>query len=266
MHRYFVREKTEQEPEVEPVIREKIKIGVLSMSKGAGATFVATSLAKMISKDRKIRTTYVELAPCNSTEASRPPLLYDALGMDQRFSGRNFHSFYDAVLKGSPVRGLMNLDEGINWAIRTPEDINGEISLTEGQLLRLLNNVSGDLIICDLGMHREALVSETDLLVLVIDPLPSGLMAGKVVLEGLGTYRRRGGNVLFMINKMNPGVNRKELQNFLRIKPEVELPFIGSELFYRAQFSCKIPFALHEVRNIAEKPLHDILLSLETVL
>ena len=70
-------------------VEEKIKIGVMGIGRGAGCTFVSTALAYMLAGETKKRVGFVQLDGRYDCD------IYDALGMDKRFAGREFVDFYE---------------------------------------------------------------------------------------------------------------------------------------------------------------------------
>lgn len=252
MNREYKREYIEEDNER---ISELTKIGVFSFIKTSGTSFVATSLAKYLADQKTKPVAYIELKPDDSNE----PLLYEALGMDQRFASRNFISFFEEIKARKYIKRLKNQEAGINWALRTPKDRELGISLTQLEETRLLNNICGDWVICDLGSrYSQESLEEMDVLIGVIDPMPAKLLASKkelhkFIIEDLG-----GRSLLWIINKYNLGVNNKLLKRFLRCKNPIMIPMIPEEWFYVAQYRCRIPFEQNEIKKEALLSIEEI--------
>ena len=81
-------------------------------------------------------------------------------------------------------------------------------------------------------------VDEVDLLVGVIDPLPSRLREGAVrfsVLKNVNVPK------VWIINRDNAGVNHRELERFLEIRPDFSQEAIPYEMICRAEYNCVKP-------------------------
>jgi hypothetical protein len=92
--------------------QDKARLGIIGISDGAGVSLVTLSLAKAIS-DCGLMPAVIEIGKAS---------FYDAIGIEKRFAGRNYFSFHKAIKDGEKIRNRHNLDEGINWILRSPED------------------------------------------------------------------------------------------------------------------------------------------------
>lgn len=303
MDRLFLREKL-AEPEFS--IRERVKIGVVGAAPGTGTSFIATSIAKAISLDRKRRVTFAEIffeenekergcktgggrqAVCAAGKEyvenplclprkvypSNKRLLYDSLGMDKRFEGREFICFYKRLKDREGIKGIANVDERINWVLPTPYDVKESRYLSPIEALHLVNNVSGDVVICDLpggerlenGMNREDspglidILNDMDILVCVIDPLPSRLLAGESFVNELKKAVDMGMKVIWVLNRYNSGINDRELKDFLRIRDYIQIPMVSGELIYNAEYTCRVPYSVQEINKSVKEGIEKIVL------
>lgn len=266
MERLFLRERTE-----ETFVRvfEKQKIGVVGMNGGVGTSFVATSLAKMLSSDgirnnrivEKVKNagsgantrnvTYLEV--CDRIH-NKKSFIYDSIGFDKRFKTREFTRFYSDITKGKNIKGKVNSDEKINWALITPEDIKDEISLKPIEMIRLVNNIFGDVIVCDITecKNAEDYLLDMDVIIFVIDPIPSGMIAGYPFLREVKRMEYNGKKVVWLVNKYNLGINKRDMQNFLKLKEYYKIPAMDISSFYSAEYNCKLPY---ETPDIKEKTI-----------
>lgn len=317
MNRVFERKKIE-EAKNNADIKERIKVGVVGCGGGAGATFVSTALALLAARTSGRRTAFVQaggspqglppfpqgLPPYRNENvfsalpqriSVRPYVqktnIYDALGMDRRFAGREFIDFFDLLAHGENIKGVLNMDENINWALRTPQNSqrNGTVfpaykehfacaghSLkgvhTEAEAIallesRLVNNITGDFVICDFGSGSYAdcknpLYYDTDMLICVLDPLPSKLLASSALIEEIKLMEAKGYRVQWILNKDNGGINRRELRDFLGsviLARAKSIPLLDEKLFYSAEYNCEIPFARKEVREKTEDVFKEVL-------
>lgn len=254
LERIFVRENSDYSYSTKSA---KQKIGVLGISKGSGSSFVALSLAKELSKNTAKRVAYVEMP---AGEHRGEGCIYDSLGMDKRFAAREFNDFYLLVSAGIPISQKLNLDENINWALEIPKIYRDEKDEKDGkdglrnrraEFCTILNNIAGDVIIADLGGNRDIkLMSEFDAALCVIDPLPSRLLAGYEMLCQMKKWQKAGGRVLFVLNKFNGGINRKDLRGCLNFSPDVVLGNVDTEEIYLSEYNCQIPYSR---KRIAEQ-------------
>lgn len=292
-------------------IKERIKVGVVGCGSCAGATFVATALALLAARTSDRRTAFVQADGSPQGLSSyrnenvfsalpqrisvRPYVqktnIYDALGMDRRFAGREFTDFFDLLARGENIKGVLNMDENINWALRIPQNsqrygaavtayekhsVCAERSLAEAHteaesrhLLqsRLVNNIAGDFVICDFGSGscaycKNPLYYDTDMLVCVLDPLPSKLLASSALIEEIKLTEAKGYRVQWILNKDNSGINRRELRDFLGsgiLARAKSIPLLAEKLFYCAEYNCEIPFARKEIREKTEDVFKEVL-------
>ncbi|MEG1930322.1 MAG: hypothetical protein RR131_04205 [Anaerovorax sp.] len=256
----------EEEKEQEHVVghREKLKIGIIGISSGAGASFMAMSLAKALSKMKKGGVAVVELGDAS---------IYDSMGMDKRFAGRTFFSFYNAVNKGESIRGKTNMDEGINWILRVPHET--DIAYNLAYKLRLIDNAVGDFILCDFSgepipvsgeseeeggnwKSTKLLLEDMDHLIIIVDPMPSKMMKGYKILVKLRSHEIQL-PVTYVINKYNGGVNKKEMTEFLRIRRFMPIPHVDPEDVYQAEYNCKSPYSIESAQKKLAEPIEKLI-------
>jgi hypothetical protein len=229
---------------------EKLKVGIIGISAGAGTGFLTGCLARYLANTGKHSPAVVELGKGS---------LFDSFGMDMRFAGRQYFSFYRALSENKKMRGMRNMDEGINWILKSDEERN--IKLSFEQKLRLISHTVGDVILCDLSGEAEPedeLLMSMDQIIVLIDPLPSKMLEGYQVLCNLKFLETERGDMIYVINKMNRGVNRRQLLHFLKIKKPVFLPLVNPECIYTAEYNCKIPYTVSEVKHALQSPLGEI--------
>ena len=114
MKRRFAREGTYGDF---PEIIEKTKIGVVALGHGAGGTLFALALSQELGQRNKA-TAYLEL----SGPGEGKPLVYQMLGMEKRFSRREFIPIFSRVQNNRRINGQENIEAGINWAILHPHE------------------------------------------------------------------------------------------------------------------------------------------------
>ena len=237
---------------------EKLKIGVCGLSENAGATFVAVYLARMLGEIPGLRPALVEL------EDSK---VYDALALIKYFDEREYFYFFEAVQKGETIRGKKNLLYGVNWACQNPHD--SKASLSPAQQISLVNNISANIVVSILppaptipvtsiinrayekssSDHVTCPFKDMELVLIVMDPLPSRLMAGYGFLCNLLLSNKP---AIFLINKMNRGVSERELYNFLRMTDLYFLPLLEAEYIYGAEFSGRQVYDFPQARALLD--------------
>ncbi len=98
---------------------------------------------------------------------------------------------------------------------------------------------------------------EADLVICVVDPLPSRIRSGLQQLEALRDNQIRFGKrfspllnlpspVLWVLNKDNPQVGHRELERSLNIKFDFAVPLLSPEIFYKAEYSSVSIFQMLE--------------------
>jgi len=247
---------------------ERIKIGVVPLCQGAGATLVATSTGKLLSGNKDIKVSFVEIVK-EKDVGSR--YTYDSLGIDKRFAGRNFNDLFQLNLMGETTRGITNIDDGINWILHKPKVKMGGNNKSEAlnagrnsDNLRIINNAAGDIIICDFEIHSQMmeLLADMDVLIVVIDPMPSSLLAGFQMLAYCKSLEEKGRRIFWVVNKDNGGINKRELHQFLKLKELYYIPLIKGDELYSAEYNCLLPVSSRQIRIALENPLTKIIKSI----
>jgi hypothetical protein len=76
-------------------------------------------------------------------------------------------------------------------------------------------------------------------IVCVVDPLPSKLLAGGRVLEQSRSAEHAGIPVRYALNKMNAGVNLREVKRFVSLNEPIEIPAVKLQAVYAAEYACR---------------------------
>ncbi len=232
-------------------VKEERKIALLGASPGSGVSLASGLLAAWLREHApKEAITLIELGSS---------YFYEAYGVEKRFIHRDFHRFYELMAQKSGIKGLSNIEEGINWVLRCPGDPSAgkrDSMAAVTDMLRLVYNVAGTLRLFDCSGVPFSLLweilPEMDAVICVVDPIPSGLIPAASEIERLRLKCPRG---IWVINKMNRGVHRGELKRFLGGVDWIEIPYLAPEHLYRAQYNCVLPYSLSPVRQQTEGPL-----------
>jgi hypothetical protein len=248
-----------------------LRYSFIGLSAGAGTTSLAFSFAEYLVQTTRVRANIkkagtakqnrITVLEIGDNDAERRGFDYDRIGCDRRFAGRDFASCYGLTAAGRSIRGVKNLDSGINWLLRVPDE--APAALDAQDYMRMIVGAPGDVILCDISgtfgdrlfgagplgsasrteFLRRILI-DSDKVFVVIDPLPSAMMADPSSLELFKELETSGTNVTYIINKMNPGVNKRELRAFLRLRNATYIPHLGPVPVYTAEYNCCTFFAL----------------------
>lgn len=242
-------------PEDQSFRSERLKIGILGICPGAGASFVATSVAGVLAARHRKPVAFIELGAAGTGDE----LLFEATGMGQRFAGRTFMPFHRLVRARRYIHGMRNLDAGVNWALRLPADREDPVNLTELEATRLAGNIQGDWIVCDLGARPDpGFLSEMDLVFAVVDPLPSRILASAAYFRQVRSLQAAGLPVTWIINRHNTGVDDRLLRKTLRLGEAVRIPMVDPAWFYMAQYRCRLPLEQPEIRRELHHIIEDL--------
>jgi len=115
-----------------------------------------------------------------------------------------------------------------------------------------LNQMPGEYIVAD-SPSLDTL-QKYDLVIGVIDPLPSAVYAGSQVYEQMRDMEMTGLPVMWVVNKDSPDVNHLSLKRYLKLTEYFAVPELDRGLFSRAQYSGRLPveLAMEELKYLAE--------------
>ena len=195
----------------------------------------------------------------NVAPLMRDSLIYESIGAEKRFSNREFAPFYTLVKKRKYIRGIKNMDAGVNWALMTSYESKTGSALTALEEARLINNIYGDVIICDMGSEiKISRLDEMDKIICVVDPMPSRLIGSRTVYQKLKEEEHKGKEIIWIINKANGGINKKCFREYIKIKKPITIPLIRPEHFYTAEYNCRIPFEQREIKSKVRNQFEEI--------
>jgi hypothetical protein len=240
--------------------RERARIGVVGLSAGAGVSLFAFSMARYIANLKNRTPTVLELG---DGDESLCGWNYDAIGADRRFADRAYISCYRRMAEGCGVGDVANMDEGVNWLLRVPSE--SAFRLDPQQMTSLVGNAAGDVLLCDFsarlgfGLAEEEarldclkkLLRDMTLIVLAVDPAPSKLLGGHRRLSMIKELEAASHSVLYVINKLGKGVNKKELYDYLKPRRKVVIDPIDHGELTEAEYNCKNPYQMPAVKRAA---------------
>ena len=226
-----------EEPEwnlLQPKVQKRI--AVVGISRGAGATFAATTLAFLLQKSNfgekgrmaKIPVTYIQMRQPQHGES----MIYYEAGLDQRFGKKGFTD--------TDRSRQLHLHKGINWSVWRHCCSDDEFHGT--QFCPYPEKLPGEWVIAD-SPPLDTL-GRFDLTLAVIDPLPASVYAGAETYEILRDLETSGLPVLWVVNRDNREVNHGGMKRFLKLGEYISLPLLDGGLIYRAQNTCCLPAEL----------------------
>ncbi len=258
------------------------RIGIVSAARGAGGRFFAANFACFLAEEGR-RPAVLELGA---------PGLYDALGMDKRFAGRSFCPQGGPPNVAAGVNWALLVPDGDSPGAAgyrsegesagsdryrsdggsaaaggtergaAPADPAAGIDAMERfyRRLRLIDGVEGDVVLCLLnglpGRERDLFLRDMDASFLLVDPLPSRLLAAESAIRTVRDEKKRMSPI---VNKMNPGVKKHELYAYLGVRTVPEIPLVPPEEIYRAEYACRVPYEAKPVRDALRPPFARIL-------
>jgi len=247
---------------------ENIRVGVAAMGQGAGASFVTMCLAGELADMYGL--SYLNEAGDDggaitgvvTVAASDDTFFYDSLGFEKRFSKGTFIPFeeYDQETAQELQRSgtLPNLSENISWLVSSPK--TGIQRISDRERARILARIRSRYILWDMG-HKavkadfDENIKDVDVLVYVVDPLPSRMLP---MYECFERVRDCDIPVIYVINKSNGGVDRRDLLSFLKIKKPVYLPWADPALIYRSEYRCEYIYSSSEIRSLMQPSVRKI--------
>lgn len=248
MERVFIRSKAEEQ--IRAGGCQQMNIGVTGLCRSAGSTFLAAALAFFYHD----KGNYLTFTQC-LTPSTCNQLLYDAVAMDQRFASRQFHDIYRRIFEGQTVRGLTNMELGINWILPTPWCCENMADLDSDLRSRLIANAKGDICIFDLAAEPawDAFLMDMDRLVVVVDPMPSRMIRHSSRFSMLKSLELSGTPIQWIVNRAGSGINRRQVRGYLKNNRPIWIPEMDSSLFYADEFACRFPWENKEIRcNLLE--------------
>ncbi len=241
------------------------QIMVVNLSKRAGSTFLTINLAKCLS-ETKISTCVIELP--------FEPYIFDYIGINQKTKKKNknleFHDFYSfahEIIEDKRIEKEREfIDEDIIWMVADPRkpSINKN-KWTYNHMLKLLySSRKANISIIDVGSYFEhesieGLIDGIDLILVVIDPIPSEILLNIDRLEKLIKAKEKGAQIEFVINNWTENIDISEIVDVIGSEPITYIPNINLSLIHKAVFKCEIPYNYMDVKQSLEKPLNNII-------
>ncbi len=238
------------------------RVAVTGISRGCGATFIAMSLAFLLSKQVESQIgdetgTTKGTAPTSASTPASMPLCaayvemerpaadcaqaYFIAGLDQRFRRRRFTDFFALAAAGEPLAGRINLHRGVNWVVWPPQ---APLAGYEGMALTQehLAELPASWIVADRPPLSD--LRGYDLVIAIIDPAPAALYAGAETFEILRNTEDEGQRTIWIVNHDDMAVNHADMRRFLRLRPEISIPALPAARFYEAAYADRLTVEL----------------------
>ena len=134
-----------------------------------------------------------------------------------------------------------------SMAARRPQSLHERLATPRPALGRIpFERIPGHYMVVD--SPAPATMQEMDLMVCIVDPLPSAVIAGSGLAASLRENRIRTAHgygpalndptpCLWVLNKDNSRVAHRELERYLKVKFDFVIPMIDPSEFYRAEYS-----------------------------
>ena len=243
MERIFFREKQEKQLTEGA---EQYRIGVTGLGQGTGTTLVATALAFYF-RDQGRQVSYTEcLDPSRCSS-----LLYDQVAMDKRFAHRTFDDTYGHLTEGRPLRRNQNKEAGVLWRLPVPDNCRDQLSLGPQQKARLIGTGREEVCIFDLEADYswDDYLMDMDAIFVIVDPLPSKLIRSRKRYRVLKKMELAGCKVIWIVNKMNDGVDKKQVKNYLKSDYILWLEAFDSRIIYEDEYFCRFHWENAEIQR-----------------
>jgi len=233
---------------------------IANLSKRAGSSFITINLAKLLS-ELKILTSVLEV-PFD-------PYLYDNVGLEQRLAKGDPFAFYSiphAVFQNERVeRDKGNVDDGMIWMVANPSKplIQPEQWTFQHMIKYVSLSKKANISLLDAGSYLEhpsiaPLIEEADLILIVLDPMPREILFHHKQLAGWNEMKKEGFPIEFVYNYWTKGINEKEFNEVVRVKPIARISAIDLTDIHQASYQCNIPYEYPPIKSQLEKPLLQI--------
>lgn len=243
MERIFFRERQNQS---QPVAAEQYRIGVTGLGQSTGTTFVATALAFYF-RDQGRQVSFTECL----NPAARGTLFFDQVAMDKRFSHRAFDDIYGRLAEDGPALRRQNKEAGIIWRLATPENCRERLTLTMVQRARLIGTGREEVCIFDVEADYswDDYLADMDVVFVVADPLPSKLIGSRERYRRLKKLELAGCRIIWIVNKMNPGVDKKQVRNYLKSNHLLWMEMVNPGSIYEDEYRCRFHWENTEIQK-----------------
>ena len=90
---------------------------------------------------------------------------------------------------------------------------------------------------------------DMDVIFVVVDPLPSKLIRSRERYRVLKKLELAGCHVIWIVNKMNPGVDKKQVRRYLKSEHILWLEAVNPALIYENEYLCQFHWKNAEIQK-----------------
>lgn len=236
---------------------------VANLSSRAGSTFVTLSLAKLLSN--------LQVLTCVIEPPIDKPYIFDTVGIDVKYKSvsvddnSEFISYPHLINENKKViKDKEFIYDGIIWLVadaRKPFIPDWDYY----KMMKLIYaSKRASTYLVDCGSHLDhksirPIVNEADLVLIVVDPMPTECMQNEALLEELFEMKKSGLPIEFVVNRYSNGVNKEQLNDYLRVSPLCYIPTVDSKYIHEAIYNYKLPMEMKNVAETLDKPLYYII-------
>ena len=226
--------------------KRNYRIGVTGLGQGVGTTFVATALAFYF-RDQGYSVSFTEClhpAGCSS-------LYFDQVAMDKQFQHRQFEDIYQKLEADMPVYPAKNKEDGIVWYLPTPDNCKDKLTLTSRQQNRLVGTAREEVCIFDMAADYswDDYLLDMDVIFVVADPLPSKMIRSRERYRTLKKIELSGCKMVWVVNKTNQGVDRKQVKSYLKSENLFWLEAFDAGIVYEDEYRCRFHWENEEIQR-----------------
>lgn len=207
----------------------KNRIFVTGIGEKTGATTTAIMLSKYLA-DNGEKVAYIQLT------GGLAPYYY--LAMDREDGWKSSYN-------SATIRNICNLIEKVNWAVRLPSDAGTNFENNSANDCKeendcitcrekiLINQMPAKTLVID----SEKYLEEADMILALIDPLPSKILQNIEKIKALKKMEYEGYNVVWIVNKMNKGVNLSHIKKSLKLGAVYTMDFLDAAEIYSNEYA-----------------------------
>ncbi|MDP4084719.1 MAG: hypothetical protein Q8934_08910 [Bacillota bacterium] len=220
-------------------------ISVINLSERAGSSFVATNLARVLSKREK-KVTLFE-SPIGTIDYYYTMGFYD--------DEKSFYSYRRSMKeKGRIDHDYLPQMNGIHLGVNEPEFKSEEWE--DKDTLRLIASQSG-LTIFDIGWNYKSpvikeIINVSNIILFVIDPVTIQIVRNENRLIEFDHLKEQGVDVRYVFNRWDESIKQELFEEAFGLSPSLIIPFIEPNFIYNMYYRPKFKFLIDEP-NVGSK-------------
>lgn len=244
-------EKKIVETVTEVVSVENKNIAICSLSEKSGSSFITMNLAMALS-DYDLNVSVIE-PPTNS-------YFFDTLSLDYHTKEEGDFVSIPHIINGSipKEKVVENRAFDIHWNVADTR-IGAIHEWGSNDILKQMYFLKTSLNVIDFGtLSISNTIEYLDYVFVVIDPQPMMIYKNIERLMDYLEMKEQGWPIYFVYNKMNKGVNKKELKDELKLPIAASISYVNPEVIYECLFNSKIPLEHKDIGEDFDMELAEI--------